>query len=115
MLTIPTMPGFPAGSSGPGGAVPGGGLVMRVLLQAGITCPPRRTAAPGSSPAGRSPVVLHLNASHGLAPPYDAALARRQGLGPATSPKPAASCRLALLTAEHAAARRWRPTAVAPV
>jgi hypothetical protein len=27
---------------------------------------------PGGSPAGRSPVVLHLNASHGLAPPYDA-------------------------------------------
>jgi len=28
---------------------------------------------PGSGPAGRSPVVLHLNASHGLAPPYDVA------------------------------------------
>lgn len=26
--------------------------------------------SPGSSPAGRSPVVLHLNASHGLASPY---------------------------------------------
>jgi Protein of unknown function (DUF1203) len=28
---------------------------------------------PGSSPAGRSPVVLHPNASHGLVPPYGAA------------------------------------------
>ena len=44
---------------------------------------------PGISPAGRSPVVLHPNASHGLAPPYDAAPARRYRLGSATSPKPA--------------------------
>ncbi len=35
---------------------------------------------PGSSPEGRSPVVLHPNASHGLAPPYGAAPARRQRL-----------------------------------
>jgi hypothetical protein len=28
---------------------------------------------PGSSPAGRSPVVLHPNASHGLPPTYNAA------------------------------------------
>jgi hypothetical protein len=27
---------------------------------------------PGSSPAGRSPVVLHPNATHGLAPRYNA-------------------------------------------
>jgi hypothetical protein len=40
--------------------------------------------SPGISPAGRSPVVLHPNASHGPAPPYGAALARGQGLGSVT-------------------------------
>ena len=45
---------------------------------------------PGSSPAGRSTVVLHPNASHGLAPPYDAAPARRHGLGLSDLPEVAA-------------------------
>jgi hypothetical protein len=40
--------------------------------------------SPGISPAGRSPVVLHPNASHGPAPPYGAALACGQGLGSVT-------------------------------
>jgi hypothetical protein len=31
---------------------------------------------PGSSPAGRSPVVRHPNASHGPSPPYNAAPAQ---------------------------------------
>jgi hypothetical protein len=44
--------------------------------------------SPGISPAGRSPVVLHPNASHSLAPPYDTALARRHGPGSVTYPKP---------------------------
>jgi hypothetical protein len=35
---------------------------------------------PGHSPAGRSPVVLHPNASHGLPSPYDAAAPRRHRL-----------------------------------
>src|ERR1700752_29540 len=43
----------------------------------GISCLPRRTTTPGSSPADRFPVVLHPNASHGLAPPYGAALTCR--------------------------------------
>jgi hypothetical protein len=42
---------------------------------------------PGTSPEGRSPVVLHPNASHGLAPPYGAVPARRQMLGSATFPE----------------------------
>jgi hypothetical protein len=40
---------------------------------------------PGSSPAGRSPVVLHPNASHGPPPPYNAAPAHRHRLGSATA------------------------------
>lgn len=36
---------------------------------------------PGISPEGRSPVVLHPNASHGLASPYAAAPPRRQSAG----------------------------------
>jgi hypothetical protein len=35
---------------------------------------------PGSSPAGRSPVVLHLNASHDLPSPYDSPGATATGL-----------------------------------
>src|ERR1700733_16117737 len=42
---------------------------------------------PGISPAGRSPVVLHPNASHGLPPPYGAVPARRHGLGPSNLPE----------------------------
>jgi hypothetical protein len=42
---------------------------------------------PGISPAGRSPVVLHPNASHGLAPPYDAVPARRHRAG-LSDPRP---------------------------
>jgi hypothetical protein len=40
---------------------------------------------PGSSPAGRSPVVRHPNASHGPSPPYNAAPARRHRPGSATA------------------------------
>jgi hypothetical protein len=45
--------------------------------------------SPGIRPAGRSPVVLHPNASHGLATPYGAGPARRHGLGSVTFPKSA--------------------------
>jgi hypothetical protein len=36
---------------------------------------------PGITPAGRSPMVLHPNASHGLPPPYGGSLAVARGLG----------------------------------
>ncbi len=58
----------------------------------GDTCSPRRTATPGISPAGRSPVVLHPNASHGLPPPYVRSRSVATGWDPATSPKPAHRC-----------------------
>jgi hypothetical protein len=42
-----------------------------VLPADGIRLLAQAHGYPGSSPVGRSPVVLHLNASNGLAPPYD--------------------------------------------
>src|ERR1700689_72113 len=69
MLTMPTIRGSPAGSIGPTRAAAVTGLFMGAPAD-GIRCSPRRTAVPGVSPVGRSPVVLHLNASDGLAPRY---------------------------------------------
>src|ERR1700733_3226781 len=49
--------------------------------------PAQAHGSPGISPAGRSPVVLHPNASHGLPPPYCAVPVRRHGLGPSDLPE----------------------------